>query len=215
MNPTQNLDKLNRITNRRIAKLRSFVSHLSLPATPEKDRIVAWTVIEALNVWAGFLRAYYLSGVIKAQTRTGQRVAFTARAFPNAQSALKFAVILLKDKGFKKPIVTRRDEPGWHSTRNFLRLVKDVGASNLPQIYASLSVGTTFYEFLPTIRHFYAHRCDGTHREAARVGVTLGLSTKPILRATEIMCAKLPKRPQNVITDWLDDMSVVVDLLCS
>jgi hypothetical protein len=214
VNPAKSLSKLNRITKKRVAKLRSFVSPLSLPATPEKDRIMSWAVIEALNLWASFLRAYYLSGVIRTRTRSGHRISFTAVTLPTAQSALRFAVTLLKDKGFKKPNVTRRDEPSWHSVRNFLRLAKVVGVSNLPQIYASFSTGTNFFDLLPTVRHFYAHRCDGTHSEAAKVGIRLGLSTKPVLRATEIMCARLPKRSQNVITDWLDDMENIVDLLC-
>jgi hypothetical protein len=45
--------------------------------------------------------------------------------------------------------------------------------------------------------------------------VKLGLSTKPELRPTKILCSKLPKRPQNVLTDWIDDMSNIIDVLCS
>ena len=61
MNPSYRLEKLNRAARRRITKLRTVVGPLSLPVSPEADRLVAWTIIEARNLWASFLRAYYLS----------------------------------------------------------------------------------------------------------------------------------------------------------
>jgi hypothetical protein len=79
----------------------------------------------------------------------------------------------------------------------------------------ALAYKTNFYMLLPTIRNFYAHRCDDTFRRAGNVGIRLGLSATPNLHATEIMCSRLPKRPQNVATDWLDDIGNIIDLLCA
>jgi hypothetical protein len=215
VNPSYRLEKLNRVARRRITKLRSVVRALSLPLPPEADRAVAWAIIEALNVWASFLRAYYLSAAIHAKTRSGTKIALSSGAFPDAQAALKFAVQYLKDPKFKKSFVSRRDEPTWHNTSDFLKLLRKVGASNILVIQAGLAYRTTFFIFLPTIRNFYAHRCDDTSRKAGNVGVKLGLSATPNLHATEIMCSTLPRRPQNIATDWLDDIGNVIDLLCS
>ena len=214
MNPSHRLDKLNGAARRRIARLRSIVSPLSVPANPEADRAVAWAIIEADNLWAGFLRAYYLSATIHAKTVSGGKIALTSAAFPDLQSALKFAA-RLKDPKFRKPVVTRRDEPAWHNTADFLKLLQRVGASNLPRVQAGLAYGTTFFNHLRTIRNFYAHRCDDTSRKAGIVGIKLGLSATPSLHATQIMCTRLPKRPQNIATDWLDDIGNVIDLLCA
>jgi len=215
VNASHRLDKLNRTAKKRITKLRGLVSHFSSPTTTDQDRIVAWAVVESLNLWTGFLRAYYLSGAIGARTPLGGRVIYKSVSFPNTQAAIRHAIRVAKDAKFNKSNISRRDEPTWHDKRIFLSLLRKVDASNLPQIYAAFSTGVNFFDFLPTVRNFYAHRCDETFRKATKVGVKLGLATMPKLRPTEIMCAKLPKRPSNVITDWLDDMANVIDLLCS
>ena len=213
MNPSYRLDKLNAAARRRIARLRLVVRPLSLPATPEADRALAWAIIEADNLWAGFLRAYYLSATIRAKTVSGGKIALSLASFPDLASALKFAA-QLKDPKFKKSTVSRRDEPAWHNTTDFLKLLQRIGASNLPTVQAGLAYGTTFFNHLRTIRNFYAHRCDDTSRKAGSVGIKLGLSATPSLHATQIMCTRLPKRPQNIATDWLDDIGNVIDLLC-
>lgn len=214
MNPSYRLDKLNRVARRRIARLRTVVSPMGLPATPEQDRAMSWAMIEADNLWAGFLRAYYLSTTGHAVTLSGHKIVLSTRSFPNFQAALRYAV-LQKDPKFRRPFITRRDEPAWHDTRNLHKLLRNLGASNLAVIQKGLAYKTNFYDLLHTIRNFYAHRCDDTSRKASNVGIKLGLSAMANLHATEIMCSKLSKRPQNVATDWLDDIGNVIDLLCS
>lgn len=214
MNPSPRLGKLRSAALKRLARLRSLVSGLSFPVGPNDDISVAWVTVEALTLWGGFLRAYYLSGAISCRTASGQPVRFNVFKFPNMDAALKFAVHSAKG-GKVPPKLSRRDEPTWHDAKVFLKLEKSVGASNLAQIYAAFGIATPFVECLSTVRNFYAHRCDETARKAARVGVKLGLSTKPELRPTKILCSKLPKRPQNVLTDWIDDMSNIIDVLCS
>ncbi|MGH9713413.1 MAG: hypothetical protein ACRD5M_08970 [Candidatus Acidiferrales bacterium] len=191
------------------------MSHLNVPVKFEEDIQIAWTVIEAVNLWAGFLRAYYLSGAILTRTRSGKPVKFTAKTFPNKQAALKFAIQTVKDPKFNSSTISRYDEPAWHNSQKFIILQKAVAASNLAQIYSAFAAGSTFAPLLKDVRNFYAHRCDETFRSAATVGVKLGLTAKAELRASRILCSRLPKRPQNVITDWLDDMANVFDLLSS
>lgn len=126
---------------------------------------------------------------------------------------MKFAVEKVKGQKINGKI-TGRDEPPWHDSRIFLKLEELVGASNLTQVHAAFGTRSSFVSFLPVVRNFYAHRCQETNLKAARVGIKLGLSAKPEMRATRILCSKLPRRPENVLTDWLDDMSNVIELLC-
>lgn len=213
MNPSYRLEKLRRVARTRIARLRSVVSVLRLPTAPESDRAMAWVTIEALNLWAGFLRAYYLSAATHARTTSGTRITLSRASFSDIQAALRFAVQVF-DPGFRRSTISRRDEPAWHDTGNFLRLLRTVGVSNISQVQAALAYRTTFTSHLATIRNFYAHRCDETSRKAGKVGIRLGLATTPNLHATEIMCSRLPSRPQNVATDWLDEINNTIELLC-
>jgi hypothetical protein len=185
-----------------------------VPTAAREDRIVSWAAIEARNVWAEFLRAYYLSGAIRTRTVSGGHVSFTKLSFPNTTAALIYSA-QFRRKAFRGHAVRRRDEPAWHVVPDYLSLCRAVGFSNLSQILAAFSYQTEFFEQLTPIRNFYAHRCDETFRKAGQVGIKLGLSSKADLRPTQIMCSKLPGRPQNVITDWLDDIKNVIQLLCT
>jgi len=215
MNACRRLKKLQKSTSKRLARLRAGVTGVGIPLKPDEDRLVAWTVIEALSLWSAFLRAYYLSGAMRTKTTSGAVVSFRAVKFSDEKAALRFAIRKLKDRSFKKAMISRRDEPPWHDSQLFLTLQKTVAPTNLMQVYSAFSVSMTFSKFLPTIRNFYAHRCDETFRKATRVGVALGLATKPKLRPTIILCSRLPKRPQSLIADWLDEIKNVIDLLCS
>lgn len=214
MNPSHRLENLNRAADKRILKLKQRVSGLSVAIGLDDDARLAWAVIEARNLWAGFLRAYYLSGAIRTRTRSGNWVRLTSATFPNLNYALLFA-IKAKNPAFKKATFTRYDEPPWHNIGDFVAIQQKAGASNLGQVYAAIAAGSTFAQPLTTLRNFYAHRSNDTFLAAAQVGVKLGLATKPELRACKILCSRLPKRPQTVLTDWLDDMANVFDLLCA
>ena len=214
MCPSPRLAKLQRRASRRLARLRRVAHSLALPPTAEKDRLAAWVVIEARNLWAEFLRAYYLSGAIRTRAVSGKPVLFTITPFANVGAALLHSV-LLKNKKFSRRAVRRRDEPTWHVVTDYLSLCRNVGFSNLAQIDGAFSYPTDFLEQLTPVRNFYAHRCDETFRKAAQVGIKLGLSSKPDLRPTQVMCSKLPGRPQIVISDWLDDIENVIGMLCA
>jgi hypothetical protein len=211
--PSRRLGKLERKANRRLERLRRTVDSVALPATAEKDRAVAWVVIEARNLWSEFLRAYYLSAAIRTRTISGIPVSFVTRTFPNTEAALAHSVRLLRRRT-PASHVRRQDEPAWHVVTDYLSLCRNVGFSNIGQIVRAFSYPTDFFQLLTPVRNFYSHRCDETFRKASHIGIKLGLSTEPDLRPVQILCSRLPARPQNVITDWLDDIANVIHLLC-
>lgn len=213
MCPSHRLEKLQGRATRRLSRLRPAVDSLGLPLTAEKDRAIAWTVIEARNLWAEFLRAYFLSGAMRTFTISGASVSFLNKTFTDSQAALRYSALLT---GHSKPglRVTRQVEPAWHDVSKYLKLCNDVGFSNMAQIRAAFAYQTQFFEQLTPIRNFYSHRCDEAFRKAAQVGIKLGLSASPDLRPAQILSSKLPTRPQNIITDWLDDIGNVIEILC-
>ena len=91
-----------------------MLSSLTPPIGFDDDIQVAWTVIETLNLWSAFLRAYDLSGAIETRTMSSLPVYFKTVAFPT-RAALVFAIRAVKNPTFAKKSFTRFDEPAWHS----------------------------------------------------------------------------------------------------
>jgi hypothetical protein len=212
LNPQYNYHRLHRSANMRLIWLRDKVNSLTPITSLSHDESIAYVVIESTNIWASFTRAYYLSWFMKPRTMTGQRVNCT-RHFVSFQDALLFAIRHLRSPEYKRARASRRDEPTWHDPGNLLSLAAAVGVSNIGQISSALSFGATYSSNLPTVRNFYAHRNDETFRKVQNKAALLGLGTN--LRPGEFVCAALPSRPQNVISDWLDEMRLTIELLCA
>jgi hypothetical protein len=210
MRPVRQLSKLKTAATRRDNRLKNLVDSLSLPVNTEIDRIVAFATIEALNLWGSFLRAYYISCFLGATMPQGGRVNIAVAGPRTTINALTFAMQTIKGK--PKPPKNRRDEPSWYDQNNLLRLLTNCAASNLPKVQVALSYSTSAFSELPAMRNFFAHRNDETAQKTKDVARRLGLSVA--LRPSEILCSKAPGRPQNILADWLDDLSAVIDLLC-
>lgn len=192
-------------------RLQLLVASHALPINAAKDREVAFAVIEAHNLWSSFARAFYLSCALSTRSSSGKRILASGVRFKGKADALLYAVRLLKTPTFKGN-VTGRDEPTWHRPANIVTLFRAAGMSNVPDVQAALCYPTVYFDLLPKARHFYAHRNADTRMNAESIARSLGLSVR--LRPTEIMCSRLPLRPQHVLADWLSDMRAVVDLLC-
>lgn len=77
----------------------------------------------------------------------------------------------------------------------------------------ALSVSTRVFDDLPKFRNFYAHRNEESAKKAvdlARHYYVIGGAKSP----TEALATPALKRTQPLILDWLDDMGVVMQLLC-
>ena len=186
----------------RAARLRALVYPLMPPIHNRIDRDVAYVTIEASNLWASFARSLFLSCVFSAKQESGPRVK-AATTFPSVNAAIAFAATTIKPRG---------GEPNWGDPGILLILLKTAGVSNIANVRAALSYSTTVFRGLPTMRNFFAHRSEVSVRKTARVARLLGVSVR--LRPSEILCSRSPGRPQNIITDWIDDIRNVIQLAC-
>ena len=211
MRPHYKYERLHRSAATRLIWLHGKVSTLNPSLSQLHDETIAFVTVEALNIWSSFVRAYYLSWFLRPKTMAGQRVT-CSHHFVLFQDALIFSVQLLRPRRFSGGRVSRRDEPTWHDPANLLSLARAVGVSNLSQISSALSFGATYADNLPTVRNFYAHRNEETFSKVQRQAALLGMGTD--LRPCEFVCAALPSRPQNLISDWLDEMRLTIELLC-
>jgi hypothetical protein len=183
------------------------------PATSSSnDCRIAFVVAEAVNIWASFVRAYYLSWFLRPTTMSGSRVNCSNHIL-RFEDALIFAIKRLRSRGYSRTRPVRLDEPTWHDPVTLLTLATEIGVSNLSKVQAAFSLGATYPNVLPTVRNFYAHRNEETFRKVIEKAVLLGLGRN--LRPCEFVCTSLPSRPQNLISDWLDEIRLTIELLCT
>lgn len=204
MRQSRELKVLHRRANKHALRLRRFVEQLKPPLAAPDDRLVAFVTTECLSLWSNFSRSYYLSCMHGAKRILGGRVALASVAVNSNSDALNFS---------KHQFTYRRNnEPVWHEPRTLLKLFRAAGASNLTQVQAALSVSPLVFKELPTIRNFFAHRCEETAKNATNLARRLGVSVG--LRPSEIMCTQLPGRPQGVLADWIDDIRNAIEVAC-
>lgn len=211
MNPSRDLVVLKRSIIRRAVFLRQLIHAFAPPLDAPADRLVSYTTIEALNIWASFARAYYLSCCVSnARRGSGVQVTLAGPNITNTIDALFWACKIVK--GSKKPPKSRREEPAWFDPNTLLKTFAALDVSNLHQIQAAFSYSTNVFIHLPTARNFFAHRNEETMRRLRDLARNLGIN--PNQPACDIVCSATGSRPQNVLADWLNDLQNVAILLC-
>jgi hypothetical protein len=212
MGPVRQLARLQRLAAKRLVMLRTLVEQCAAPSTRKYDRIVSYVAIEALNLWTEFMRCYYLSCVLSGKRANGVRVKIATAGVRTVEDAINFAISCLRPYLKKVRPWRRRDEPSWHDPNTLLRLSDALGYSNLTEVRAAFAYPTRAFQDLPTVRNFFAHRNEETARKAVNIARSYGLST--LLRPSDILISIAPGRPQSVLSDWLDDIRYVIELLC-
>lgn len=212
MRPSRELARLHRSAIRRLLFLKSLVDRQSPPVSPYADRIVAFVVIEAVNLWAMFSRSFYLSCIFGATRMSGGRIAISRTVATTKTAGITYAVRYFSPKKTGSGPWNWRDEPDWKDPSNLLKLLMGVEASNLTQAQTALSHPTDVFKQLPIARNFFAHRNKNTMTLTKTIARSAGLSTK--LRPSEILVSTAPGRPQNLISDCLDDIRNIIDVIC-
>jgi len=175
----------------------------------DRDVVVAYVAIEALNAWALFSRSFYLSCALGALTERKKIVVttstpdplgaaitcFSSRARPNAQ-------------GFWH----RRDEPPWHDPNVLMKVCGNLGCSIRVQIGNAFSLSQNVFNDLPVFRNFFAHRNGQTSQAAQNVAPRYMLPTH--LSPTELLLSVSPGATERVILEWLTEMLITAEFLC-
>lgn len=198
------------LLKRRAWRLIPLIQALPSPASAESDRIVAYVAIEAVNSWASFSRAFYISTALGAYTANGTRVTVTAPGLKSSKDALLLATKTIK-KGFKGTKVTQQDEPAWYKVNNLIHLIQHLGASNFSAVVTAFGYNTKVFQCLPTLRNFFAHRNAHTCAECAIVAASIPVP--PFGRPADVLVHRDYARPMNVLSEWILDMTNVADQL--
>jgi hypothetical protein len=176
-------------------------------------RRAAFVLLESLNLWASFVRSYYLSCVLEARRDTRPRVRLGVPGVRTPEDAIHFAVVQVAGKKPKaNRVYTWWDEPTWYKRETLAKLSSQLKMSNDLEIQTALSIPSPAFTDLVVYRHFFAHRGMATVSNARALAPQYGQPKS--LHPAEVVCGFAPGRPQNIMADWLADMRVTVEFLC-
>ncbi len=204
------LSRLERRTRTRLATFRETAATLPLLDHQAADVLASFLAAETANVWAEFTRSYFSFALATAVSVTGQRI---RTRFPSGTPIAVALAQIPQVLRHQTPTPMRRDEPVWHSRREFLKTITLAGLTNRAQIVAALSLPSRVIEHLPTVRNFYAHRNDET---VAKVrGIALRYALPTIHHPTDFMRARISGRPATIFEEWIAELDAVVAAMCA
>lgn len=213
------LARLSRSFGGRIHRLEYIAASTAGNSGPNVDRAVAFITIEAQTTWANFSREFYLScALLSPKTIAGRRVFHTTSNILDERHALLRSIQVLKPNRYagaaRSVNISPRDEPTWHEKVCLLRMAQDLHLSNQAMIIAGLSYPTTFFNDLPVIRNFYAHR---SHKSVEKVRelARRNYGIRSLVHPTELVNQTLSGGTQTLLSEWLGDMRTISDTLCN
>jgi hypothetical protein len=222
MRPASDLRRLQASALKHLARLRNLVDlsvlQLSTKGISARERMVARQTlavctIELLNLWSNFARSYFLSCVLRPKRVKRGRITHGNRAVVTFQDAVRTATRLHKPS--KVPSVgpvSRRDEPTWHDPHVFLTSCSALSCSHGTDIAAAFSAGTRVLIDLPIVRNFFAHRNETSASAALAVAASYAIPGRP--HPIDILTLAPAGRPFPLLIEWIDDVRVLVELLC-
>jgi hypothetical protein len=175
----------------------------------DRDVIVAYVVIEALNAWSLFSRSFYLSCAVGALTERKRVVATRPAVDP-----LGAAITCINGRARPNALGVwhRRDEPAWHDPNVLMRVCGNLGCSIQVQIGQAFSLNQNVFNDLPVFRNFFAHRNGQTSEAARNIAPRYTLPTS--LTPTELLLSVSPGATESLILEWLTEMLITAEFLC-
>ena len=225
MRPTKDFDVLYKAATGKISKLRLLAQKSSSRPTNEfsnSNQEISFAVIELHTAYSNFARSYFLSCTLKPTTRSGGKVTCSP-AITNFIDAIDASMKACKNRTWVtargNKSWAQRDEPSWHQPNVLIDSCQEIGCSNQTNIMSAFSIPTSAFENLTKFRNFFAHRNKNTMQKALDVANQYSISTTPQnstmpYHPAKILCSPALGRNQTLLLDWIDDISLVIDILC-
>ena len=126
--------------------------------------------------------------------------------------AIMFAASWKRSGKYPTGTITWKDEPLWRKPSTLVDLFSYGNASNQVQVQRAFSYSTPVFDILPHVRNFYAHRSRQTLDPVYDDIRNYGLPKHE--HPTDLMLDAMAGRPQNIISEWIDDIRITIDVLC-
>lgn len=215
MNRVKHLDALWCSARKQYVRMRVRVLALA-GHTSEVKSTLPLLVIDGLNCWANFTRAYYLSVALGCRSRNGVRLQ-SGLAPRTERRAIEIAVTAAAPSNASRvPLagpINRRLEPAWHDPNVLIQCAQ---AASLPTAVDVVGAFSPFPEPIrdwACVRNFFAHRNGHTHGAAlktlARYGVT---SSGDVLLS---LMQPTFRRSRPLIWEWCFEFEDRCEFLCT
>jgi hypothetical protein len=206
MRPTTDLGKFRDAINGRLRRIRKVYSSVSLPLQDSDSRSLAFSIVELDNLVLGGIREFTISTLRRARTAAGYRVSVN-QSFGAEGEIAAYMMSVVQNYIYVKmgnpTSLNRRQEPKIRDPRDTEKILVSCNASNLASVQTALSLNTTLFSDLATVRNFYAHRNEDTWMKVRNRAQNLGVFG--LDHPDGFVTYKLPARPVSIFEDWLDD----------
>lgn len=177
---------------------------------------VARSTIDTLNLWNGFLRAYYFSYIVRAKTISRASRLCCTTHIPDVNHAIGYAWQAVNPNRLRnKPISgpwSRREEPAWHDKNNFLNTLNHIGAVNYSNVQSAFSINTRALGDLVIFRNYFAHRNQSTFDSAFRLAhMNQVVASKT---PTKVLLSRPLGRSSELLIEWICDLEAISSLMC-
>lgn len=217
MRRTRELEALAAQITHRTNRLFALAGATLARADPEAYRTVSYVTVEALSAWSTFSREYYLScAYLSPKTVSGAVIQHGQSSITDELTAVVSALRSL-NPGYQLPRSGRvdpRQEPDWKRKDVLLRLFNNLSFSNATSVASALSYPTTFFDQLPSLRNFFAHRdrrTAGKVRSLAYRNYGLARVRHPVDFVNDV----LPNRSDSLLREWIADIQTIAVELCA
>lgn len=214
MRPVTDLSKMRVAFNGRLRRIRKVAVQSQTAGPEERARAVSFAVIELDNLVLGGMREFIISSLRGARTATGNRIS-VAGYFTSAESIAAYVLSIVQTVTYQRigspATVGRRQEVKIRDPREVDRVLSTCSASNVGSVRNALSLNTSLFSDIATVRNFYAHRNEDTWAKVRRQATAKGVLN--IRHADEFVTRQIPGRPVSLLEDWLDDAELFFDIM--
>jgi hypothetical protein len=213
MNRRKNLYAIRKAFSARLTRLEKRFLASSAQPPYDRDPVISYVTIEALNSWAQFSKAFYLSCAISARTESKVTVSVSPRGM-SENDALGLAIKRYKPHATANILGrwARRDEPTWHDPNVLLVVCNHLNCSLYGHMQNAFSMGQNVFIDLPVFRNFYGHRNRASERAAQNIAPKHLLASAS--RPSDILSRIPPYETAPLLLVWLAEMRITAEFLC-
>ena len=216
MNASSDLCKLYTSIKRRLWRFKIIFNSILFGIEYQSRINVSYLIIETDNLIKSAAREFIVSTLLGTRTRNRMRTK-TAVSLNSHGEVYAYILSVLNSKKFINAnlpkTISLYETPTIRSGHDIHKVLAASCASNIDSLNNALALNFNFFDDVPTLRNFYAHRNSDTFSKVRRKSLNWGIGR--ILHADDLVLSRRPGRPVSVFEDWLTEVDIFFDVLTS